>query len=49
LSPGRSVLRVYSDEQQVHAKVQELNETTSGLDDPHYYYVAADLIDPRQS
>ena len=43
-----TILGIYTDERQVHAIAQELSGTRSGPDDPFFYYVAADLIDPRQ-
>jgi hypothetical protein len=44
-----SILAIYTDEDQAHAKVKELSgTTTTDATDPYFYCVAADLIDPRQ-
>ena len=42
------ILAVYTGERQAHQKAQELDGTHTEMSDDYVYYVAADLIDPRQ-
>jgi hypothetical protein len=43
------ILAVYTSEEQASQLAQQLNGTDPGASDGYFYYVAADLIDPRQT
>jgi hypothetical protein len=48
-SAAFKILGVYTGEQQAHQQAQNLNGAITETSDTYFYYVAADLIDPRQA